>query len=50
MKDQVVRRSDHKSAEDLKDVWVTPEMSDYEIDALTEASFLGAGADAGLYS
>ena len=40
----------HVAAEVRREAWVTPEMSDYEIDALTEAPGPFGGADGGTYS
>ncbi|MET4697318.1 hypothetical protein ABIE65_000329 [Constrictibacter sp. MBR-5] len=33
-----------------REPWVTPDMSDYDIEALTEAPGPGGAADGGLYS
>jgi len=40
----------HDAAEVRREAWVTPEMSDYAVDALTEIAGPPGGADGGTYS
>ena len=49
-RDQDKKPVTHDAAEVRKEAWVTPEMSDYEIDALTEAPGPFGAADGGIYS
>lgn len=50
MKDQVAKGSTERSVENLKEAWVTPDFSDYQVEALTE-NFANPGAvDGGFYS
>jgi len=49
-RDQDKKPVTHDAAEVRKEAWVTPEMSDYQIDALTEGPGPFGAAEGGLYS